>query len=311
VLERARKRIGDRIECRPTPEGGLERGECRERITGGRKQRAQARGIRAEQHGAVLQERRAEPPLRAADQLAAADLDLEGAGARETERRIGAEPAARRDHLRVRAQGIDPAHERTRDPAIRLEQIGADAEVVGGRRHAIRELTLRAVVVNRAAARRPAHEADAEAAARVDVHVAIERLAVADRHRRRIPGEEAHGGRRSAGVAAAPQRLVNRHVGGPVARLGDEKPPIHVGGPEMAPNPPTLGTPRETRGAPRARASAWGPEMAPKPPTLGTPRETRGAPRSRASAWGSTGGSARGWRAAGRGVGWAVSRGRG
>src|SRR6266702_2926281 len=74
-------------------------------------------------------------------------------------------------------------------------------------------------------------------------------------------------------------------------------------GPDMAPIPPTLGTPRQSRGAldirphgphtPNARdapAKPWrprhpwardrhlrGPEMAPIPPTLGTPRQSRGA----------------------------------
>src|SRR5262245_19457736 len=43
------------------------------------------------------------------------------------------------------------------------------------------------------------------------------------------------------------------------------------GGPEMAPKPPTFGTPRRSRGAPRSCVRFWGPEMAPKPPTFGTP----------------------------------------
>src|SRR5262249_20734941 len=145
-----------------------------------------------------------------------------------------------------------------------------DAQISGRRRHAVGQLALGAVVIDRAAARWAAHETDAEPAARGDVDVAIERLPIADGDRRRGPREEAPGRRRCARLAAAPQRFVDRHVGGAVGRLGDQEAPIHVGGPEMAPASfsegatpprtprPTLGTPRGTRGAPRPRASAWG-----------------------------------------------------
>jgi hypothetical protein len=52
---------------------------------------------------------------------------------------------------------------------------------------------------------------------------------------------------------------------------------IGAGGPDMAPRPPALGAPRETRGA--RLIEPGGPDMAPRPPMLGAPRETRGAPR--------------------------------
>src|SRR6185436_15535712 len=79
---------------------------------------------------------------------------------------------------------------------------------------------------------------------------------------------------------------------------------IDMGAPTWPPNPPTLGTPRRSRGAPRSSAErgapTWppnsrrsgrpgaavapldpprrgGPDMAPKLPTLGTPRRSRGA----------------------------------
>src|SRR5207237_10285264 len=57
---------------------------------------------------------------------------------------------------------------------------------------------------------------------------------------------------------------------------------VLAGGPEMAPRPPPLGAPRQSRGALRLPAS--GPDMAPRPPPLGAPRQSRGAPRLRASA---------------------------
>src|SRR2546422_9913338 len=34
------------------------------------------------------------------------------------------------------------------------------------------------------------------------------------------------------------------------------------------PNPPTLGTARRSRDAPRSRVTRWGPEMAPQPPNV-------------------------------------------
>ena len=67
---------------------------------------------RLEEHGAVLEEGRAQPALGAADELAAADLDLERAGAREAERGIRAQPPAGRHHLGAGAERVEAAHER-------------------------------------------------------------------------------------------------------------------------------------------------------------------------------------------------------
>jgi hypothetical protein len=73
---------------------------------------------------------------------------------------------------------------------IRLEQIGTDAKIAGGGGHTIGELALGTVVIDRAAAGRPAHEADTERATCLDVDVTPERLAVAERDGGRRPREE-------------------------------------------------------------------------------------------------------------------------
>src|SRR5262247_2273923 len=41
---------------------------------------------------------------------------------------------------------------------------------------------------------------------------------------------------------------------------------ISHGGPDMAPKPPTFGTPRRSRGAPLERACFWGPRHGPQAP---------------------------------------------
>jgi len=60
---------------------------------------------------------------------------------------------------------------------------------------------------------------------------------------------------------------------------------VSHGGPDMAPSPPTLGTPRQSRGAPPSRATSGGPDMAPNPPnvrsTSAKPGRSSG-PRARA-----------------------------
>src|SRR5438105_14483866 len=170
-------------------------------------------------------EARAQRALGAGDELAAADLALGRAGAREAERGTRARAPAGRDQPGTGAEGVEAAHEGARDPAVSLEQVAADGEVVGGRRHAVGQLALGAVVIDRAAARRAPHEPHTEATAGRHVHVTVERLALAGRDRRRVPGEEPNGGWRGAGVAPAPERLVDGHVGGAVARLGHEEPP--------------------------------------------------------------------------------------
>src|SRR5438094_10620205 len=48
---------------------------------------------------------------------------------------------------------------------------------------------------------------------------------------------------------------------------------VLAGGPDMAPRPPPLGAPRQSRGAPRLRASA--PDMAPRPPDVSSPLSGR------------------------------------
>src|SRR5207249_5848084 len=63
------------------------------------------------------------------------------------------------------------------------------------------------------------------AAARLDAHVAIEGLAVAERHRGRRPGEKPDGRGGGSRLTPAPDGLVDRHVRGAVARLRDEQPP--------------------------------------------------------------------------------------
>ena len=50
-----------------------------------------------------------------------------------------------------------------------------------------------------------------------------------------------------------------------------------MGGPEMAPKPPTFGAPRHKQPG-RSSIEHGGPEMAPKPPAFGAPRHSRVAP---------------------------------
>src|SRR5438132_14338998 len=59
--------------------------------------------------------------------------------------------------------------------------------------------------------------------------------------------------------------------------------PCDMGGPEMAPqNPPALGAPRRSRGAPRSRACTRGPRNGPpNPEAPGAPPRSRGAPPPR------------------------------
>src|SRR2546421_12519953 len=70
------------------------------------------------------------------------------------------------------------------------------------------------------------------------------------------------------------------------------KPDLFTWGPEMARNPPTFGTSRQSRDVPLSRALAWppsriylhgGPEMAHNPPTFGASRQSRDASLSRSS----------------------------
>src|SRR5204862_1332050 len=140
---------------------------------------------------AVLQERRALAPLRAADELASPGLDLERAGAREAERRRQAARRRHRDHLRARAESIEAAQQRAADPAVGLEQVGADTEVLGGGDDAVRQLALGPVVIDGASAGRTAHDSDPEPPARLDVDVPIQALAVAERDRGGRPGIKA------------------------------------------------------------------------------------------------------------------------
>src|SRR5439155_1385759 len=65
----------------------------------------------------------------------------------------------------------------------------------------------------------------------LDVDVAIERLAVTERHRGRRPREEADRRRRGARPAALPERLVHRHVRRAVRGLRHEQPPGPAAGP--------------------------------------------------------------------------------
>ena len=116
----------------PAAERGLQRGQRGQRVARGREQRAQPRLVHAEQDGAVLQERVALPPLGAAHELAAADLDLVDAGAREAERGHRPVAAAARAPARpARRARCSPRSSARADPAVRLEQVGADAEVAG------------------------------------------------------------------------------------------------------------------------------------------------------------------------------------
>src|SRR5262249_26191057 len=105
------------------------------------------------------------------------------------------------------------------------ERARPPADVVRGGGDAVRELALRAVVVDGAAAGETPDEPHAETPARGDVDVLVERLAVAERDGRRRPGEEADRGRRAAGAPAEPHRLVDRHVRGAVGGLGHEQAP--------------------------------------------------------------------------------------
>src|SRR6185312_7098779 len=92
-------------------------------IARGRKDRRHARGVDAEQDGAVLEKRRAVPALRAADDLPAPELELVGAGPREAERGHRAVLTPPLDDLDRRAELPQPARERAGDPAIAREQV--------------------------------------------------------------------------------------------------------------------------------------------------------------------------------------------
>src|SRR5881397_3675093 len=69
-----------------------------------------------------------------------------------------------------------------------------------------------------------------------------------------------------------------RHV--PAKPLRASITPYSKGPRHGRPNPPTLGTSRHSRDAPRSRVTRMGPDMAAQPPpTLGTARRSRGGPR--------------------------------
>jgi hypothetical protein len=94
------------------------------------KDATQPRGRRAEHDGAVLEKGRPLPSLRAAHELAAADLQLERAGAREAEGGHGR--GIRRlhgDHLDGSAEGAEAGEKPLAYPAIGLEEIVGSLEV--------------------------------------------------------------------------------------------------------------------------------------------------------------------------------------
>src|SRR5262249_40054164 len=85
ALERRRERRRDIVELRPVAERVLERGQRGERIGRSWKDRGEPRCVDAEQDRAVLDEGAPVAPLRAADELSSAHLDLAAPGTREAE----------------------------------------------------------------------------------------------------------------------------------------------------------------------------------------------------------------------------------
>src|SRR5262249_28024805 len=127
--------------------------------------------------------------------LLATDLDLVAARAGEAERRRRALRLRHGHDLGSGAERAKPAEQGDGDPAIRLQQVTGAAQVGAVSEHAVGQLTLPAIVVDRAAAGRPPHEPHTEATARRHVHALVEWLTVAERDRGRGPREEAKGRR--------------------------------------------------------------------------------------------------------------------
>src|SRR5262249_35338978 len=110
------------VELRPVTERGLERGQARQRIVGRREDGGQAVGAPTRAGPPVAPGRCAVAPLRAADELTPADLDLAAAGAGEAEGRRRLVAASDTDHLDRRAEGPEPRGQRGTDPLIAVEQ---------------------------------------------------------------------------------------------------------------------------------------------------------------------------------------------
>jgi hypothetical protein len=70
----------------------------------------------------------------------------------------------------------------------------------------------------------PPHEANAHGARGVQIHAVVSRWPYPSEMVAGSPGEEAEARRRLPIEAGEQQRLVQRHVGGAVERLGDEQP---------------------------------------------------------------------------------------
>jgi hypothetical protein len=175
----------------------------------------------------VLEEPCSLTALGAAHHLEPVHLQLVGAGAREAEGRhaprIG---RLHRYHGHRRAEGAEAGLQGAADPLIRPEKIVGAGEIAGGGGDAVGDLELRTLVEDGAAAGGTAHETDAHGARRVHVHPSVQPLAIAQRDGGGVPGEEAEARRRIAAEAGEQQRLVQRHVGGAVERLGDEQPEV-------------------------------------------------------------------------------------
>ncbi len=210
ALERGRERAATSSNFGAMTERGLQRRQAwrADRRSSGRSRR---RGrVDAEQDRAVLEKRAAVTALRAPDELAPVKLDLAAAGAREAERGRRLVASGDAHHL---DGGAERRAARRRAPARSTGSCTADR---ARRRRCPRPRRRRCTSARapdhrgRSRSRRwPSHEPDAEAPARGDVDVAVERLAVAERHRRRRPGEEADRRRRSrprAVRARAPRR---------------------------------------------------------------------------------------------------------
>src|SRR5262245_65389497 len=101
----------------------LERGQRGKWLRRRRKDHGKSRRIDAQQDGAVLDERPAVAPLRAPDELLAADLDFAAPGAREAERGRRLVAARGAHHLDRRAQRPKPRGERAADPLVAVEEI--------------------------------------------------------------------------------------------------------------------------------------------------------------------------------------------
>src|SRR5207244_2016053 len=210
----------------PTPTRGCSGYSRLTRVGRRGKDGAEARRVDPEQNGPVLEERTPVAPLGAADKLLPVEFDLAAPRPREAEGRRRALVAGDPDHLDGRPQRAEPGGERPPDPLVAVQEVArAAADVVGRSDHAVGELTLGAVVVDRAPARRPPHKPDAEPPAGRAVDVSAARPAVAERHRRRGPREEADRRGRRARPASEPHRLVDRHVRGAVGGLGHEQAP--------------------------------------------------------------------------------------